>query len=164
MGLVDDAYPSKYGLLDRGVQFVASIAAISTDAVASRVQAALAPARRANGSFDVAYLTQHYRKDRDGPLTYFQVPYIGTSKLVLGVWAETGGVKLRGSVIRKNVDRLVDEEGPDAAVDWLLSQPGGDRLGFKYLLSSWQTANGNAQFLDEYYIAVVATAIDKWRP
>ena len=156
--MTENISASRFDLIDRGDQFLLHISNVAGDAAAEVVAQALAPIRRANGSFDAGLLAK-YRKTKDGPLAFFVVPYLGTSEIALAAWAAVGGLKVRD----RDIKARLSEDGPDGVVDWLLTQDHSERLDFARLAEDFVDLRGNAQFRDEYFGGILREAVLKWR-
>lgn len=117
---------TKYQLPDQGFALVRWAHDIAHGRTAVVVDTEVEHARRADGALTVADLSR-FRKPTDGPL-YVLRTVLELEAATVRRWSKPGFARFHRRRAGKQVERVCEQHGVDAAVDWALAHQSGGRL------------------------------------
>ncbi|HEU0191676.1 MAG TPA: hypothetical protein VFR17_10485 [Mycobacterium sp.] len=121
----------KYQLPDHGFTLVRWAHDIAHGRTAVVVDREVERARRPDGALTVADLSA-FRRAKDGPLTVLRT-LLELEATEVRRWSKAGFARFHKRSAGKQVERLCQQRGIEAAVDWVLENGSSDRLQLEEL-------------------------------
>jgi len=150
---------SKYGLVDRGEEFVDFVRETAGDDVGDLVADEVDAARRPNGTLDSDLLPREKRGN--GP-THLLRSILYVNQVQFEVWVDPGFGVFERKNARATAIRILEAEGHDAAVDWVLANAtkGAPSLG---LLRDLWPRRPYSQPSEDFYRSEVVRLSRAWK-
>ncbi|WP_144709745.1 hypothetical protein [Curtobacterium pusillum] len=148
-----------YGLRDRGDQFVDFVSSAFGPDHGDAVRRSIAPTRLPNGVIDARLLDTG---KRDGPARLLG-SWLGTARIGFEVWAEPAFGRFERRRLIGQATAVLDNEGPDAAVDWVLGNATKRAPSVSVLQADWDDMVFTGPLDAEYYRGQVYDALRAWR-
>ncbi len=150
---------SKYGLVDRGDEFVEFVRDAVGDEIAAAVSGEISAARRPNGTIDIDLLP--LAKGGNGPTQLLRT-LLSVNAIQFEAWIEHAFGVFERKNARATATGILHAEGHDAAVAWVLANSTKGAPSLAVLRDLWPR-RPYSQPGEDFYRSEVVRLSRKWK-